>query len=179
MPLIQIHDKIFTPYISREAIGLRLEEMAKEINLGYEGLNPLFVGVLNGAFIFAADLFRAINIPAEISFIKLSSYDGITSTGTVKTAIGLPESIKGRHIILLEDIIDTGKTLHDFIPTLLAEKPASLKLACLLSKPDALQYDIMADYIGFVIPDNFVVGYGLDYNGLGRNLCDIYTLANQ
>jgi hypoxanthine phosphoribosyltransferase len=179
MSLVQIHDKQFAPYISKEAIQKRIAEMAKEIEADYKGLNPLFICVLNGAFIFAADLYRAISIPAEISFVKLSSYEGMVSTGTVVTAIGINGQIHGRHVILLEDIIDTGKTLDAFIPQLLEQKPASLKLACLLSKPDALQYDVTTDYTGFVIPDYFVVGYGLDYNGLGRNLPDIYTLADQ
>ena len=179
MSLIQIHDKQFMPYISREAIHNRIAEMAQEIDIAYKDLNPLFVCVLNGAFIFAADLFRALSIPAEITFVKLNSSEGISSTGNVVTTIGISTQLQNRHLILLEDIIDTGKTLHSFIPQLLEQHPASLKLACLLSKPDALQYDVITDYTGFVIPENFVVGYGLDYDGLGRNLPDIYTLANQ
>lgn len=178
MSSIQIHDKLFVPYISRDAIQARIKELAAEIDEAYAGLNPLFICILNGTFIFASDIFRAVTVQAEISFVRLSSYDGMSSTGNVANVMGLKENPEGRHVIVLEDIIDTGKTLYSFMPQLMQLRPASLKLACLLSKPDALQFDVKADYTGFVIPDNFVVGYGLDYNGLGRNLPDIYTLAD-
>ncbi len=177
MSHIRIHDKNFIPYISKEAISARIAEIGAEMNGEYAGKNPLFIAVLTGSFIFAADLLRAITIPCEVTFVKLSSYDGLHSTGNVVKQIRLSQDIADRHVIVLEDIIDTGKTLHSFLPELLALKPASLKLACLLSKPDALQYDVTTHYTGFVIPDNFVVGYGLDYDGEGRNLPDIYTLA--
>jgi hypoxanthine phosphoribosyltransferase len=179
MEPVLIHDKLFVPYISSEAIDVRVKALAKEINVDYEDRNPLFIAVLTGSFVFAADLFRNITTPAEICFVKLSSYDGMSSTGNVVTQIGLNKEIKERHVIVLEDIIDTGKTLYEFMPSLEQQQPASLKLACLLSKPDALKYDLQADYTGFIIPDNFVVGYGLDYDGLGRNLPAIYTLSNQ
>lgn len=178
MSLMQIGDKVFKPYISGEAIQKRITELGKEIDKDYEGLNPLFIGILNGSFIFAADLFRSLSIPAEISFVKLASYKGTSSTGNVITAIGLEENLANRHVIIIEDIIDTGKTLSAFLPELLQRQPASLKIACFLSKPDALQYDVKSDYTGFVIPNNFVVGYGLDYDGQGRNLPDLYTLAD-
>jgi len=172
-----IHDKIFVPYISKEAIEKTITQMGRQISKDYSGKRPLFLAVLNGAFVFASDLFRQITIDAEISFIKLASYQGTASTGNVITAIGLAEQIAGRHIIIAEDIIDTGKTLHEFIPSLLQQHPASLKIAALLTKPEALQFPIQADYSGFEIPEKFVVGYGLDYNGLGRNIPEIYQLA--
>ena len=179
MAFVQVGDKSFRLYLSKETIQNRITELGKQIENDHSGLNPLFIGILNGSFIFAADLLRSISVPAEISFVKLTSYSGTSSTGNVATAIGLKEDLQDRHVIIVEDIIDTGKTLHTFLPGLLELKPASLKLACLLSKPDALQHDINIDYTGFSIPDNFVVGYGLDYNGYGRNLPDIYTLADQ
>lgn len=137
----------------------------------------MFIAVLNGSFVFASDLFRCITINAEISFIKLASYKGTTSTGNVVTAIGMEENLYQRHVILLEDIIDTGKTLSSFIPELLSRQPASLKIAAFLSKPSALKYDVKADYIGFEVADKFVLGYGLDYDGLGRNLPELYELV--
>lgn len=148
-----------------------------QINTDYTGKKPLFIAVLNGSFLFAADLFRQITIDAQISFIKLASYKGTTSTGNIITAIGLEEPVFERHIILLEDIIDTGKTLSEFIPQLLHQNPASLKIASLLTKPEALKHPVIPDYYGFAIPNKFVVGYGLDYDGLGRNIPEIYQLA--
>jgi len=176
---IQIHDKVFTSFISREAIRQRIIELALEINIVYEGKKPLIIGILNGSFIFAADLFRALIIEAEISFIKLASYKGTSSTGHVITAIGMEEDIHNRHVIIVEDIIDTGNTLHAFLPELLHRRPATLKIASFLTKPEALQHDIRADYVGFEIENKFVVGYGLDYNGLGRNLPELYILKDQ
>lgn len=177
MPVIQVRDKFFAPYITAEQIAARVGKLGSLISADYHGEVPLFISVLNGSFIFAADLFRTLTIPAEITFIKLASYKGTSSTGNVITAIGLEESLHGRHVLLLEDIVDTGKTLHAFIPEIMQRQPASFKIACLLSKPSALRYDIKPDYIGFEIPDNFVVGYGLDYDGHGRNLPAIYTLV--
>ena len=139
----------------------------------------MFIIILNGSFIFAADLLRALSIHAEMSFVKLSSYSGTTSSGNILTEIGLKENPEGRHIIIVEDIVDTGKTLFAFIPELEKRHPASIKIAALLSKPEALACDIKADYVGFEIANKFVVGYGLDYDGLGRNLPDVYELADQ
>jgi hypoxanthine phosphoribosyltransferase len=175
--LVAVHDKQFAPYISKETIEARIAALGAEISKDYEGLRPIIIAVLNGSFIFAADLFRALTIEAEISFIKLASYKGTTSSGNVVTAIGIEEKLNGRHVIIMEDIIDTGKTMSAFLPEITQRSPASLKIATFLSKPDALQYDIKADYVGFKIPDNFVVGYGLDYDGLGRNLPELYTLV--
>lgn len=177
---VQVLDKYFEPYVDRTAIAGRIVQLGKEIDADYKGLNPLFIGILNGSFIFAADLFRAISIPAEISFVKLASYKGTSSTGNVVTAIGMEENISGRHIIIVEDIIDTGRTMHAFIPELLQRQPASIKIAAFLSKPEALLYpDIKVHYTGFSIPNKFVVGYGLDYDGMGRNLPDLYVLKDQ
>jgi hypoxanthine phosphoribosyltransferase len=173
---IQIHDKIFIPFISREVIQQHVAAIAGKINTAYAGKNPLLIGILNGSFIFAADLFRQLAIPAEISFIKLASYKGTSSTGHVVTAIGLEENLHGRHIIIIEDIIDTGKTLHSFLPEIHYRQPASVAVAAFLTKPEALQYDVKADYTAFEIENKFVVGYGLDYDGQGRNLPDLYIL---
>lgn len=174
---ITVHDKQFIPYIDAAAIQERVAELGAQISTDYAGKQPIIIAILNGSFVFAADLFRQLTIEAEISFIKLASYKGTTSTGSVVTAIGMEEKLTGRHVILLEDIIDTGKTLHSFLPEILNRQPASLKIATFLTKPEALRHDVKADYIGFEIPNNFVVGYGLDYDGLGRNLPELFTLA--
>lgn len=176
MSSIRVHDKQFVPYLSAQEIEAKNTELAAQISKDYAGKKPLFIAVLNGSFLFAADLFRKLEIEAEISFIKLASYKGTTSSGNVITAIGLEESLHDRHIILIEDIIDTGKTLHEFIPQLEHQGPASIRIAALLTKPEALKYPVNADYTGFAIPNKFVVGYGLDYDGLGRNIPEIYQL---
>jgi hypoxanthine phosphoribosyltransferase len=173
---IYIYDKLFIPFLSAERIRERVIAIAGKINVAYAGKNPLLIGILNGSFIFAADLFRELAIEAEISFIKLASYKGTSSTGHVATAIGLEENLQGRHIIIVEDIIDTGKTLSSFLPEIHLRMPASVKIATFLAKPSALAYDVTADFTGFEIENKFVVGYGLDYNGLGRNLPDLYIL---
>lgn len=178
MNSIQVHDKRFQPFISKEKINQRISELAAQIDEDYRGKRPLFLAVLNGSFVFAADLFRQLTIEAEISFIKLASYKGTSSTGNVITAIGLEENLHGRHVVLIEDIIDTGKTLHSFLPEIKARQPESFRVATFLSKPDALQYpEIKADYIGFEIPNKFVLGYGMDYDGLARNLPELYELV--
>jgi hypoxanthine phosphoribosyltransferase len=176
---IRVRDKIFTPFISKEAIQQRISVIANEINQAYAGKNPLMIGILNGSFIFAADLFRELTIDAGISFIKLASYKGTSSTNHVVTAIGLEEDIHGRHIIIVEDIIDTGKTMHSFLPELHHRQPASVKIATFLTKPTALKYDVHADYCAFEIENKFVVGYGLDYDGAGRNYPDLYMLKEE
>jgi len=176
---IHIHDKIFTPFIPAHKIQKRVAEVAAQLNSEYAGRRPLLIGILNGSFIFAADLFRHLTIEAEISFIKLVSYKGTSSTGHVVTAIGMEEAIHGRHVIIVEDIIDTGKTMSSFLPEILHRQPASVKITTFLTKPSALQFDVAADYTAFEIEDKFVVGYGLDYDGLGRNLPDLYILKEQ
>jgi len=176
MQLLRVHDKQFQPYISAEQINEQVKRVAAEINKDYEGKKPLFIAILNGAFMFASDLFKEITIEAEICFIKLASYKGVASTGQVVTAIGLDVDIVGREVIIIEDIIDTGKTLSHFLPQLKYHHPASLKIAALLHKPDAMIYDIKINYLGFKVPNNFLIGYGLDYDGLGRNIKEIYQL---
>lgn len=178
MNTIQVHDKKFVPYLSAAEIQERIRLLAEQISLDYAGRKPLFLAILNGSFMFAADLFRQVNVDAEISFIKIASYKGMRSTGNVVTTIGLEQEIHGRELIIVEDIVDTGKTLHNFLPTLQLQQPASLKIATLLHKPDATEFPLQLDYIGFSIPNKFVVGYGLDYDGLGRNYNAIYQLAS-
>jgi hypoxanthine phosphoribosyltransferase len=157
----------------------RVAALAEELNRDYRDKKPLCIAILNGSFMFAADLFKHISVPAEISFIKLASYKGTRSTGNVITAIGLDENLSDRHIIILEDIIDTGKTLFGFLPQLKQQGPASIKICALLQKPAALLHPLTIDYLGFSIPDKFVVGYGLDYDGLGRNINGIYRLNGE
>lgn len=176
MSTIQVLDKTFEPYLKEAAIQEKITELAGQLNKDYEGKRPLFLSILNGSFLFTADLFKQITIEAEVSFIKLASYKGTSSTGNVITAIGLDMNVKDRHIIILEDIIDTGKTLHHYLPQLDSMQPASVKIAVLLNKKEALQYPVQVDYSCFDIPNKFVVGYGLDYDGLGRNSKDIYQL---
>ena len=177
MPVIKVHDKTFDVYISEEKLQERIRQIAEALNKDYEGKRPLFIAILNGSFMFAADLFKHISIESEICFIKLASYKGMKSSGKVVTAIGLEEDLFGKDVVIIEDIVDTGKTLHDFLPKLHHQQPASLKIVCLLHKPEATQYPVPLHYIGFSIPNKFVVGYGLDYNGLGRNFKEIYQLA--
>ena len=176
MSNITLFNKTFEPYLPESLIQEKIKELGEIISKEYEGKRPLFIGVLNGSFMFAADLFKQISIEAEICFIKLASYKGTKSTGNVITAIGLDTDIRDRHLILLEDIIDTGKTMNEFIPQLYHQQPASIKMAVLLHKPDATIYPVQIDYFCFSIPDRFVLGYGLDYDGFGRNLKEIYQL---
>lgn len=174
---IRVLDKTFEPFLSEEVIQQRISALALQISQDYMGKKPLFIGILNGSFMFAADLFRQVTTSSTISFIKLVSYKGTSSSGTVITSIGLEEDLNEKDIILIEDIVDTGKTMSTFIPSLQKLGPTSIKICTLLHKPDALQYPLDIDYIGFNIPDKFVVGYGLDYDGLGRNLKEIYQLV--
>ena len=177
MPTLKVHDKEFIPYITAAQIEEQVNRVAAEINKDYDNKKPLFIAVLNGAFIFAADLFKKINIESEICFIKLASYKGVKSTGKVITAIGLDAELYDRDVIIIEDIVDTGKTLSQFLPQLEHHHPSSLKIATLLHKPDAMVHPIKIDYLGFTIPNKFVLGYGLDYDGLGRNIKEIYQLV--
>lgn len=177
MPSIKVHDKTFETYLSEQTIHEKIIEIAGAINRDYAGKRPLFIAILNGSFMFAADLFKSLTINAEICFIKLVSYKGMKSSGKVVTAIGLDDDLFGRDVIIIEDIVDTGKTLNEFLPKLHHQQPASLKIAALLHKADATKYPMVIDYLGFSIPNKFVVGYGLDYDGLGRNLKEIYQLV--
>jgi hypoxanthine phosphoribosyltransferase len=176
MSTIKIKDKQFVPFISEIAIEEKIKELAAQLKTDYEGKRPLLIAILNGSFMFASDLFKELKFEAEISFIKLASYKGTKSTGHVVTAIGLDADITERHVIILEDIIDTGKTLHSFLPQLQHQQPASLKVAVLLDKPEPRQFEVPIAYKCFTIENKFVVGYGLDYDGLGRNISSIYQL---
>lgn len=179
MSSILVHDKYFVPYLSTEEIIEKVKQTAEKINSDYAGKRPLFISILNGSFMFSADLFKFLTIEAEICFIKLASYKGTKSSGQIITAIGLDTDITGRDIIILEDIIDTGKTLNQFLPQVYNQQPSSLKIAVLLHKPDATIHPVQIDYVCFSIPDKFVLGYGLDYNGLGRNLSQLYQLKEE
>src|SRR5438270_7598324 len=177
MQPIKVHDRWFETFLSEEMIQAKVAELAQQINEDYTGRKPLFIAILNGAFMFAADLFKHLTIDAEICFIKLVSYKGMRSSGHVTTAIGLDQDLYNRDVVLVEDIVDTGKTLGLFIPKLQHQHPASLKIAALLHKPDATKHVLELNYVGFTIPDKFVVGYGLDYDGLGCNLKEIYQVV--
>ena len=177
MSTIRVHDKLFEPYLSQSSITERVRFIAGRLNHDYAEKKPLFIAILNGSFIFAADLFKELSIEAEICFIKLASYKGTKSSGQVITAIGLDTDLFGRHVVIVEDIVDTGKTLNEFLPQLHHQQPASLKIAALLHKPEATVYPISVDYLGFSVPNKFLLGYGLDYNGLGRNIPEIYKLV--
>jgi hypoxanthine phosphoribosyltransferase len=177
MNTIRVHDKSFEIYLSESTILQRVKEMAAAISKDYEGRRPLFIAILNGSFMFASDLFKQLTIDAELCFIKLASYKGMKSSGNVITSIGLDDDLFGKDVIIVEDIVDTGKTLHNFLPKLDHQQPKSMKIATLLHKPEATEFPLQLDYIGFGIPNKFVVGYGLDYDGLGRNLKEIYQLS--
>lgn len=179
MSVITVHDKTFVPYLPETLILEKVKELAAELDKDYAGKKPLFIAILNGSFMFTADLFKYLTIEAEICFIKLASYKGTKSTGQVVTAIGLDTDINDRHVVILEDIIDTGKTMNEFLPQLRNQQPASLKVAVLLYKPDATVFPVTIDYCCFSIPNKFVLGYGLDYNGLGRNIRELYQLSEQ
>ncbi len=179
MKQVKIHDKTFELYIPYEKIKGVVEKMAEKMNDDFKDKNPLFVCILNGSFMFAAELFKRIDlIETQISFVKLTSYHGDKTTGEVKHLIGLNENIAGRTVVILEDIVDTGITIENILEQLKKLNPKEIKIATLLLKPDALQKDVQLDYVGLEIPNNFIVGYGLDYNGHGRNLINIYTVLN-
>lgn len=178
MQNIQIEDKSFELFLEEETISKRLRLIGIQLNVDYEEKCPIFLGVLNGSFLFMADLLKEIAHSCETEFVKLSSYEGTKTRGKVSELIGLPNNLEGRDIIVVEDIIDSGATIEHLLKQLRALKPASVKVCTLLLKPAALQSDIEElEYVGFEIPNDFVVGYGLDYNGLGRNLRNIYRLT--
>jgi hypoxanthine phosphoribosyltransferase len=173
---LRILDKTFREVISEEKIKNKIEDLAIEINRDLAGKDVLFVGILNGAFIFAADLIRKIDFPAKISFVKLASYSGTSSTGDVKELIGCNDDIMARTIVVIEDIVDTGNTIERIVDELVKRKAGDVKIAALFLKPSAYRKSIKIDYAGFEIPDDFVIGYGLDYEGYGRNLPSVYSL---
>ena len=173
---IKVKDKTFSVSISERALKRQIKRIAEKINRDYEGQEPVFLAVLNGSFIFAADLLREIDLPCEISFVKLASYEGTSSTGSIREVIGLNIDITGRPIIIVEDIVDTGLTMAHMLETLQKQNPASIDICTLLLKPEKLQVKLDIRYVCMQIPDDFVVGYGLDYDGFGRNTKDIYTI---
>jgi hypoxanthine phosphoribosyltransferase len=177
METIKINDKRFKISIPEAEIQNRIKAVAAQISKDMEGKNPLFLGVLNGAFMFAADLMREMTIPCEISFVKLASYQGTTSTGTIKEVIGINENLSGRTVVIVEDIVESGATMKRMIEQLGTRNPASVHICTLFFKPDKLKEDLDLDYVAFRIPDDFIVGYGLDYDQGGRGLRDIYTIV--
>ena len=178
MSVVKIQDKLFETSISEAEIKQRVKDVAEQINRDMAGKNPLLLAVLNGAFIFAADLMREITIPCEISFVKLASYQGVTSSGTVKEVIGINENLSGRTVIIVEDIVESGLTMKRMIESIGTRNPASVHICTLLLKPDRLKVPLTIDYVAFRIPNDFILGYGLDYDQQGRQLKDIYTLKN-
>ena len=174
---VKILDKIFKPYLSDKEIESRVFELSKKIERDYKDRNPFFLAILNGSFMFASDLIKNIKLDCEIEFMKVSSYEGTASSGTIREMIGLSKSIEGRDVVVIEDIVDTGHTLHYIKEELEKMNPASLALTTLLYKPEAFEHSYALDYVGFEIPNKFIVGYGLDYDGYGRNLKEIYQIV--
>lgn len=173
---IKVKDLQFEPFISHHSIEARVVELANRLTVDFHGKNPLFLSVLNGSFMFTSDLMKSFLSPCEISFIKLASYQGTESTGQVQTLIGLNDNIENRDVIIIEDIVDTGITVKKILELVKDHKPASIQILTLLFKPEAFKEDFEIDYVGFEIENKFVVGYGLDYDGYGRNLDQIYVM---
>ncbi len=172
---IKIRDLEFVPLLSAIQVQDRVAELGEALTERYGGLNPLFISILSGAFVFASDLMRQFRSDCEVGFVKLSSYSGTRSSGSVQTVMGLEKELKNRHLIVLEDIVDTGRTLHFFLDHLRQQEPASICTVTFLRKPDAAEFPVQVDYVGFDIGNEFVVGYGLDYEGIGRNLPGVYV----
>ena len=177
MSVIQVKDKSFKISIPEAEIKERVKAVAQQISKDMEGKTPLFLGVLNGSFIFAADLMREMTIPCEISFVKLASYQGTTSTGKIHEVLGINENLSGRTVIIVEDIVESGQTMKRMIESLGTRNPSSVHICTLFFKPDKLQEELTLDYVAFRIPDDFIVGYGLDYDHQGRELKDVYTIV--
>ena len=174
---ITIKDLEFIPYVTHSDILERIREIGIKINQDYEGKNPLFIAVLNGSFMFASDLMKQVDLKSELTFIKVNSYDGTESSGHIREMIGIGQSITDRHIVIIEDIVDTGHTISYLIDELSKKDPSSLEVVTLFSKPDSHETDLYVKYVGFEIPNKFIVGYGLDYDGYGRNYQDVYQLV--
>ncbi len=174
---IKLKDKSFEIYLDEATIQNRVREIAIEINADYKGKTPIILCILNGSFIYTADLIRYFDFPVIVEFVRYSSYEGTESSGIITKILGLKTAVEGKDVIIVEDIIDTGFTISNAIKELKKERPASVKITSLLLKPDALQHDVHCDYVGFRIPNKFVVGYGLDYDELGRDLPSIYKLT--
>lgn len=177
MGIVTIKDKTFKTSIPEAEIKQRVKELAQKISKDMEGKNPLLLCVLNGSFIFAADLMREMTLPCEITFVKLASYEGTASTGKVKELIGINEPLTGRDIIIVEDIVDTGRTMKQMLEQLAARHPASVHICTLFVKPEKLEEKLNIEYAAFEIPNDFIVGYGLDYDQQGRYLKEIYSLV--
>jgi hypoxanthine phosphoribosyltransferase len=177
MATIKVLDKVFEPYITHDKIQAAIDRMVEVMERDLADKNPLFLVILNGAFMFAGDLFKKLHFPAEISFIKFVSYSGTQTTGNVRQLIGLDESVEGRTVVLVEDIVDTGISMEKVLEYLSDKKIADLRIATLLFKPNSYQKHFNIDYIGMEIPNDFIIGYGLDYNGQARNLKDIYKIV--
>ncbi len=177
MSIVKVKDKTFKTFISEEEIQQRVKAVAEKLNKDMADKNPLFLAVLNGSFIFAADLMRYMTIPCEISFVKLASYQGTTTTGKVKEVVGINEDLQGRTVVIVEDIVDTGRTMKHMLESLGTRNPASLHICTLLLKPGKLQEKLNIEYAAIEIPNDFIVGYGLDYDQQGRNLRDIYKIV--
>lgn len=175
---VQVRDLHFSLFISRDEIREQVSQLSQRINQAFREKVPVFIPVLNGSFIFAADLIREIDIPCEVSFVKMASYQGLQTAGTIKEVVGLQVDISGRHVVVIEDIVDTGLTMSHLLESFSRLKPASVTIVTLFLKPDALKVPLDLPYVGFKIPNKFIVGYGLDYNGQGRNLADIYQKAD-
>ncbi|MBP5513833.1 MAG: hypoxanthine phosphoribosyltransferase [Bacteroidaceae bacterium] len=176
--IIKVKDKSFTVSIPSDRIQAEVKRVAEQINKDYEGQSPIFLAVLNGSFVFAADLLREVTLPCEVSFVRLASYQGVSTTGQIREIMGLNLDITGRPIIIVEDIVDTGLTMAHMLETLKTHNPSSIDICTLLLKPGKLQVDLDIRYCCLQIPNDFIVGYGLDYDGFGRNTKDIYTLCN-
>ena len=177
MSIVKIKDKTFKTSITEEEIKKQVKAVAQQISKDMEGKNPLFLAVLNGSFIFAADLMREMTIPCEISFVKLASYQGTTSTGKIKEVIGINEDLSGRTVVIVEDIVESGQTMKRMIESLGTRNPASVHICSLFFKPEKLQTELNIDYVAFRIPDDFIVGYGLDYDQQGREHRAVYTIV--
>ncbi len=176
--VITVLDKKFEIFVKSDEIRSIIKKMAEQINKDLRDKDVIFLGILNGCFMFASDLFKSIDFPAQISFLKLASYQGTSTSGNVKRLIGINEDLAGKTVVVLEDIVDTGITIDNIIKQLKGYEPANIKVATLLYKPQAMQSDIKLDYVGMEIPNDFILGYGLDYDGYGRNYEHIYKITN-
>ena len=177
MTKVKVRELVFEKFINREEIDAAVQKVADGINRDYAGKNPLLLAILNGAFIFASDLMRKITVPCEITFVKYASYSGTISTTNVKELIGMNEELEGRHVIVVEDIVDTGITMDKLLTDVREKNPVDVKVACFCFKAEAFQKDFAIDYLGMTIPNDFIVGYGLDYDGHGRNFPEIYRIV--
>jgi hypoxanthine phosphoribosyltransferase len=175
---VKVLEKNFEIFINSQKIEEIIQRLAQQLNSDLKGKEVIFIGILNGCFMFAADLYKLIELPSQITFLKLASYQGTSTSGKVKRLIGINEDLKDKTVVVLEDIVDTGITIENIIKQLKGYEPAEIRIAAFLLKPEALKVNVKLDYIGMEIPNDFIIGYGLDYNGFGRNLADIYKITN-